>query len=419
MSSELKKGVLTVSQLTDLIKKTIEGGFPDVQLQGEISNYKLHTSGHSYFSLKDSGAQIAAVLFRGKRKGPLKDGDHVLVTGPVTVYESRGNYQILVNTVEPMGQGALLLQLEERKKKLTAKGLFSPDRKVPLPKTPARIGIITSPTGAVIQDMLNILKRRAGNVHILLYPVRVQGEGAAQEIAEAIAFMDQHKLADVLIVGRGGGSIEDLWAFNEEIVVEAIASCATPIVSAVGHETDWTLADLAADLRAPTPSAAAELVVKEQAAQIERLQAFLRHPYFASSDALLGKRMLKLDDIMQRLDRSMQQTLMNSKLRLSKASLSLRQLDPRTRLERRKEALMKCAFALQRSLTAKLSIEQTRLQKTAAQLQGLNPQSPLKRGYALLFSEKRGSLILKASSVSAGDSIKARLADGEIAMVVR
>src|SRR5213595_1076413 len=268
--------VLTVTELTRSIRGTLETKFGAVWVQGEISNYKAHPNGHQYFTLKDARAQIACVIWRDTMaplRQPLADGARIQILGTVSVFEARGQYQITVQIVQPFGQGALQAKFEALKRKLEAEGLFDPARKRALPKFPRRIGIVTSPSGAAIRDILNVLRRRAPWLSILISPVRVQGSGAAQEIAVAIRELatpnENFAPVDVIIVTRGGGSIEDLWEFNEEIVARAIASSLVPIVSAVGHEIDFTIADFVADLRAPTPSAAAELIVTD-VAELER-----------------------------------------------------------------------------------------------------------------------------------------------------
>src|SRR5438093_3464666 len=262
--------VFTVSELTRSIRGTLETRFAAVWVQGEMSNYKLHPSGHQYFTLKDQRAQISCVIWRDTMqppRQPLADGAQVQVFGTVTVFEARGQYQLNVQILQPRGLGLLQAKFESLKRKLEAEGLFAPERKRPLPKFPRRIGIVTSPSGAAIRDMLNVLSRRAPWLQILINPVRVQGAGAAQEIAVAIRELamptKNWSSVDVIVVARGGGSIEDLWEFNEEIVARAIFDSAVPIVSAVGHEIDFTICDFVADLRAPTPSAAAELIVPD------------------------------------------------------------------------------------------------------------------------------------------------------------
>ena len=266
MSSLHPPSILTVSQLTNAIKHCLESSFPHVWLQGEVSNFKVQSSGHLYFSLKDQNSQISAVMFRTEAsllKVVPKDGAQIILRGELNLYPQTGKYQIVVRELRFLGLGELLVKLEELKAKLHAKGWFRSDIKKPLPKFPKTIGVVTSPTGAVIQDILNVLTRRFPGFHLVLNPVRVQGEGAAAEIAQAIRQFNEYQLADVLIVGRGG-DIEDLWAFNEEVVAEAIYMSQIPVISAVGHETDVCLSDFVADARAPTPSAAAALVIPDR-----------------------------------------------------------------------------------------------------------------------------------------------------------
>src|SRR5271157_3268934 len=268
-----ERRVFTVSDLTARIRDLLAKNFTDILVQGEISNCREAQSGHFYFTLKDERAQIRCVLFKQQRRGVKfqpEDGIQVTVRGSLSVYEARGEYQIYVETLEPIGRGALQLAFEQLKKKLEADGLFEGARKKPLPLLPNRIGLITSPTGAAVRDVVRILTRRFPNAHLTLYPVRVQGEGAAAEIVEALRYFQRKLTADVILLARGGGSIEDLWAFNEEVVARAIAACTIPIVSGVGHETDFTIADFVADVRASTPSAAAEIVVQSR-------QEFQRH----------------------------------------------------------------------------------------------------------------------------------------------
>src|SRR6266536_3321758 len=293
--------VFIVSELTRSIRGTLETKFGAVWVQGEISNYKLHLSGHQYFTLKDQRAQIGCVIWRDTMaplRQPLVDGTHVQAYGTVTVFEARGQYQLNVRILQPRGVGLLQARFETLKRKLQAEGLFAPERKRPLPKFPRRIGIVTSPTGAAIRDMLNVLRRRAPWLQILINPVRVQGTGAAQQIAVAIRELSMPNEAfaplDLIVVTRGGGSIEDLWEFNEEIVARAIFNSAVPIVSAVGHEIDFTICDFVADLRAPTPSAAAELIVPDIIDLQRRLDGCTR--------ALSRQLLSRVHDAQQRLD---------------------------------------------------------------------------------------------------------------------
>src|SRR4029079_4068591 len=255
------KSVMTVSQLTGILRTSIESQFTDLWLEGEVSNLRMPGSGHVYCTLKDEFSQIRAVLFRSsalRLKFTLQEGMCIIVRGRLTVYELRGEYQIVMDSIEPKGVGALQLAFEQLKARLSAEGLFDEAKKTPLPPFPQRIGIVTSPTGAAIKDMLTVLYRRWPTLRVIVVPVPVQGEGAAQQIAKAVAWLNEEDLVDVMIVGRGGGAMEDLWSFNEEVVVRAVAGSRIPVISAVGHETDVTLTDFAADRRAPTPSAAAE-----------------------------------------------------------------------------------------------------------------------------------------------------------------
>src|SRR6202789_1225859 len=256
-----------VSELTTRIRELLEGNLPDISVEGEVSNCRAAQSGHYYFTLKDARAQIRCVCFRDQMRGikcKPEDGLHITVRGSLSVYDARGEYQIYVTHIDPVGLGALQLAFEQLKKRLLEEGLFAPARKKPLPVLPRCIGVITSPTGAAIRDILRVLKRRFANVHVQLYPVKVQGETAAAEIVAALGHFSRAKFADVVIVARGGGSLEDLWSFNDERVARAIAACEIPVITGIGHETDFTIADFVADMRAPTPSAAAEIVVQSR-----------------------------------------------------------------------------------------------------------------------------------------------------------
>lgn len=349
--------VLSVSQLTQAIKLNLEHSFPSVWLQGEISNCKLQSSGHLYFCLKDNFAQISAIMFKtdlAAIKLNLKDGAQVIVRGEINVYPPSGKYQIIVREMRMVGVGELLLRLEELKAKLKERGWFHANRKKPLPKFPKRIGVVTSPTGAVIQDILNILSRRFSSFHLILNPVRVQGEGAAYEIAQAIRQFNQFNLVDVMIVGRGGGSLEDLWAFNEEIVAEAIFSSHIPVISAVGHETDHCIADYVADVRAPTPSAAAEIVMAEKAQHLlhleqsrrrllqaighlirqdrRRLEGLLKQPVIQSPYVILSPLLQRLDEHTDRINEAVQNKLTFLKQRLDSFRKQLIALQPSAQL---------------------------------------------------------------------------------------
>ncbi|MFI5343750.1 MAG: exodeoxyribonuclease VII large subunit [Chlamydiales bacterium] len=371
--------LLTVSQLTQAIKLNLETMFPNIYLQGEISNLKVQSSGHVYFSLKDTNAQISSVMFKTETtflKRLPKDGDHVMVKGEINVYPPKGNYQLIIRELSFMGIGELLQKLEQLKVKLHKMGWFKAARKKALPRLPQRIGVVTSPTGAVIQDILHILSRRFSGFHLILNPVKVQGEGAAEEIAKAIAQFNEHDLADVLIVGRGGGSLEDLWAFNEEIVAEAIYNSRIPIISAVGHETDHCIADYVADVRAPTPSAAAEIVIAEKNQLLDYLQGLKKrmqqtighliqkdryrlkgialHPLLVNPHSLVEWRMQRLDDFKTEIHRSLQQQLQLKKQALLARSRQAIALKPTNQIAHFKQRLHDRDQALRQVMQKKL-----------------------------------------------------------------
>ncbi|CCB91595.1 Exodeoxyribonuclease 7 large subunit [Waddlia chondrophila 2032/99] len=430
--------ILTVSQLTNAIKHQLESTFPSIWLQGEVSNFKKHSSGHLYFSLKDGQAQISAVMFRGhvqSLKMIPKDGDQVVVYGGINVFAPSGKYQINVQTLRLAGVGELLLKLEELKKELHQRGWFSQEHKKPLPKFPKKIGIVTSPTGAAIRDMLNVLNRRHGGYHILLNPVKVQGEGAASEIARAIEQFNEHKMVDVIIVGRGGGSIEDLWAFNEEIVAKAIFESSIPIIGAVGHETDHCIAEYVADVRAPTPSAAAEIVGGEKAQQIEfliqaqkqltqnlrrqlrqwstRLQQILKTPLMSSPYALIGPWLQSMDDARLNADRAIKHVIRNQKVVLKSRFQMLQSLKPTAKILHFRQRLESLTKQCDLNISGLLKQREERLKRVASALQSIDPKNLLKKGYSILFSKKTGSVITTIKAVNKGDTVKVLLSDGE------
>ena len=409
--------VFTVSELTSAIKGMLEPNFRGISMQGEISNFKIQASGHLYFSMKDSGAQISAVLFKGNAAALSrmpKEGDQVIAKGEISLYAPRGQYQIVIRELQFMGLGELLLKFHQLKDSLAARGWFHSQNKKKLPKIPKRIGVITSPTGAVIQDILNVLNRRFAGLQVLLNPVKVQGEGAAQEIARAIEDFNKYDLADVLIVGRGGGSIEDLWAFNEEIVAKAIFESQIPIISAVGHETDFTIADWVADVRAPTPSAAAEIVVAEKGNLIKfltstqhhfqqrmqqliqqgdaRLKALQKHPLFSSPYTLLAQPIQQLDAV--------------------KSSLEL--LKPSHQITQLQERLAPYSEKISTTLKQLIRQKKEKLDRLMEHLHSINPQNLLTKGYSILFSEKRGSIILSVKDLAPNQIFTALLHDGQI-----
>ena len=410
--------VLTVSELTRSIRGTLEAKFGAVWVQGEISNYKLHPSGHQYFTLKDQRAQISCVIWRDTMaplRQPLVDGAQVQVYGTVTVFEAQGKYQLRVEILQPRGVGLLQAKFEALKRKLEAEGLFAPERKRALPKFPRRIGIVTSPTGAAIRDMLNVLRRRAPWLQILINPVRVQGTGAGQEIAVAIRELavpnvNWHPL-DLIVVTRGGGSIEDLWEFNEEIVARAIFHSAVPIVSAVGHEIDFTICDLVADLRAATPSAAAELIVPDVIDLQRQIDGCVR---------TLARQLLnRVRDAQQRLDHA-RETLhrcLAHKLDSYKRSLLHIARALRARSPARELMMRRNRFAdLHRRLLAcpgrLLENARHRFQRMEGILRVLGPDATLRRGYSITMND-RGKIIRTIAAVRPKMNIRTRVNDGE------
>lgn len=438
-TTETDVPVLTVSQLTNAIKFSLESSFPNIWLQGEVSNAKLHSSGHLYFSLKDTNAQISAIMYRAdvqSLKSIPKDGAQVLVRGEINVYPISGKYQILVREMRLIGVGELLLKLEELKIKLHKKGWFKSDRKRPLPKMPKRIGIVTSPTGAAIQDILHVLNRRFSGMHLILNPVKVQGDGAAQEIAKAIQDFNKYNLVDVMIVGRGGGSIEDLWAFNEEVVAEAIFNSQIPIVCAVGHETDHCIAEYVADVRAPTPSAAAEIVIAEKAqhihhlAQIQRrlhqtidhiirqnrhrLDGIMRQPVIKSPFALLGQWMQKVDQIETDLNDTMSAIIERKKILLDAKARHLHSIKPTAQISHFRQKLFSLDKQLDGAMRRSLQLRQERLRSVQDTMKAIDPKNLLTKGYSILFSEKDGSVITSVQNAERHQKVRTVLADGHI-----
>ena len=387
-----EKRIYSVSELTDDIKVLLENTFPEVWVEGEISNFSQSQSGHIYFSLKDPKSTLRCVFFRGVNQGlkfSLKDGLQCLAGGRINVYAPSGQYQLNIQRLEPKGAGALQLAFEQLKEKLTQEGLFEPAHKRPLPLLPLRVGVVTSPTGAAIRDILNILKRRAPFVKIILNPVKVQGEGAAEEVAQAIKEFNQYKEVDVLIVGRGGGSLEDLWAFNEEIVARAIYNSRIPVISAVGHEIDWTIADFTADLRAPTPSAAAELVARQK----DDLMSELRHVFSRMSSSMHNK----IKTLHKELFRFQDAYVL--KYPLNFIQLSLQRIDELNhRLNQRAGYILETA--------------QHRWTHLAGKLEALSPLNVLSRGYSISFKLPEMKVVTDTSQINTGDRIQTRLKDG-------
>jgi exodeoxyribonuclease VII large subunit len=428
--------IYTVSQLTAEVKSLLERNFEHLWVEGEISNLRLPSSGHLYFTLKDESAQVRGVMFRLQNrllKFEPADGLQVVCYGRLTVYEPRGEYQIVVDYMEPKGLGALQLAFEQLKEKLSQEGLFDPAHKKPLPHLPQKIGIVTSPTGAAIRDILQIIDRRFANVHILLYPVRVQGAGAGQEIAQAIQELNQWPGIEVLIVGRGGGSLEDLWAFNEEIVARAIYSSRVPVISAVGHEVDFTIADFVADLRAPTPSAAAELVVRNKVELVQSLESLGRRLGNAGLAALearqerllsLGHRLvdprrrlsdqrLRMDDIFSRLSNSIQQSLLRKAERLRLKADSLILLHPGRRAAEHTHRLVQLSRRLTLALRVELRFFRQRTEGYMGKLQTLSPLAVLERGYSIARVLPSKKVVRRASMLKAEDRVNVKVHRGE------
>jgi exodeoxyribonuclease VII large subunit len=460
MSNE--PAIFTVSQLTQAIKLQLEQTFPMIQLQGEISNFRRQSSGHLYFSLKDAHAQIGAVLF-ARNAAMLnmdpKDGDQVLVEGELNVYAPSGKYQLMIHKMRLVGLGELLLKLEALKREILRRGWFSKEHKKPLPKLPKTIGVVTSPTGAVIRDILNVLTRRFSGVRILLNPVKVQGEGAASEIARAIEEFNRYELADVLIVGRGGGSMEDLWPFNEEIAASAVFHSKIPIIAAVGHETDHCIVEYVADVRAPTPSAAAEIAIGEKEhlftslMQIKRrldttinfllrkmrdlLRSMQRQPLFSSPYSLLAQQIQHCDNLSHAIHSAMAHRLNQLKIVLTGKRSHLAALSPIMRLKQQKGKLLQTRAAyyvsqkrLLERLHEKLATSKFRRQliqkwqerllrskeklaAVASALEAVNPKVLLNKGYCIVRD------VSSAKELEVGQALQLIFSDGEAEAVVQ
>ncbi len=440
--------VLSVTDLTRRVKDLLEEKFPSLWVEGEVSNLRSPSSGHVYFTLKDANAQLAVVLFRGvaaKVGFPLKDGLQVIAFGDVSVYERSGQYQLVARQLLPKGLGALQLAFEELKQRLAKEGLFEAARKKPIPTLPQHIGLVTSPTGAAIRDFLNIINRRFPNVHIVINPVRVQGDGAANEIAAAIdEFNALHASGrlplDVLIVTRGGGSLEDLWAFNEEVVARALARSKIPTISAVGHEIDFTISDFVADLRAPTPSAAAELVVKakdEYARQIKQYQARLqkdlwlqlaearqRFSTLASSYAFrrpaetIRQYQQQLDDYAHRLGRAPGATVAAHRARWDTAAEKFKLLGPQALLVNWRQRLGSHEQRFQAALARCTQATHHRLSQASTKLDLLSPNATLQRGYSITVVPETGRIVRSVTHVQPGTNISTKVLDGTFDSVV-
>lgn len=437
LSSE-EPAVYSVSELNKNIRDILEGRFPLIWLKGEISNFKAHTSGHFYFSLKDAKAQINAVMFRGfnsQLRFRPEDGMEVLVRGKITVYEPRGNYQIFCESMEPVGAGALQKAYEQLKAKLQSEGLFDTERKREIPALPRHIAIVTSPTGAAIRDMLNVLGRRFKAARITLVPCKVQGEQAPAEIVQAISLANRLDDVDVMIVGRGGGSIEDLWAFNDEGVARAIANSGIPVISAVGHEVDFTIADFVADLRAPTPSAAAELVVKNAADLMDRVANLRRGLHllikrqFSSlreTTAQMSKRLIdpqrrlqdssiRCDELMQRLEAGIRRLFSDRRMRVE--LLKNRMGTPLHHIAREHGALSGWSARLRTSIVNVLIRKRESMELQMAVLDSLSPLKVLDRGYSMVMVN--GKVVTQANLLKVGSDVQVRMGQGSFEAEVK
>ena len=431
--------VCTVGELAMRIKAHLEDQFPAVWVEGEISNLRTPSSGHAYFTLKDDTAQLRCVLFRGRGRRVAfqpEDGMQVLAFGGLDVYLARGEYQLVVELLEPKGVGALQLAFEQLKRRLEAEGLFDAARKRPLPSFPRTIGIVTSPTGAAIRDMLHVIDRRFADLRILITPVRVQGEEAPGEIVAALRDLQAVEDLDVIIVGRGGGSIEDLWAFNDERVARAIAGCRVPVISGVGHETDFTIADFVADLRAPTPSAAAEMVMQEKLQVARALVGLYEALKQAMASRLerdrervevLGKRRVltdaaralrdlyrRVDELTSRLTRAVRGSERLATHRLSLARNALRSLNPVARIANGTVLLAQLRGRLASAAVHSVKVSQHRFDAAVGRLDSLSPLAVLGRGYSLTRLLPSGVIVRDAAQTRPGDAIEILLHQGAV-----
>lgn len=438
-----ERRLFTVSELTARIRDLLAKNFTDISVEGEISNCRPAQSGHIYFTLKDDKAQLRCVWFKQQQRGVRfrpEDGLKVSVRGSVSVYDARGEYQIYVESMEPVGRGALQLAFEQLKRRLDAEGLFDARHKKPLPLLPRCIGLVTSPSGAAVRDVVRILRRRFPNVHLTLFPVRVQGEEAARDIVKAIRYFNQQAMADVLIVGRGGGSMEDLWAFNEEIVARAIFESKIPVISGVGHETDFTIADFVADVRASTPSMAAEIVVntrKEFDKHIRDLRAALGEQMryrilvlsrrvhelagrrgFRRPLDLLRQHRQRADELTSRVALGLKARLEQSRKRFIAAHLRIARFDFRVKIAALRLRLEKRGAELGVRAERLLRIKHERMERLTLQLQERGPLKVLERGYAIA-TDSAGNVLRSAEQVAIGDAVAIQLHRGRLKTDVR
>jgi exodeoxyribonuclease VII large subunit len=438
MEAAAARKVLSVSQVNSLVAGMLAEYFSDIWIDGEISNFRAYASGHLYFALKDEGSQLQAVCFRHsaqRLKFELEDGLQVVAHGRLEVYQPTGKYQVILDTIEPKGLGALQKAFEQLKRKLEKEGLFAPERKRPLPSLPRTVGIVTSPSGAAIHDMLRTLRLHKAQVKVVLYPAQVQGEGAAEQIAEGVAALCARPEVDVIIVGRGGGSIEDLWPFNEEVVARAIVRARVPVISGVGHETDFTIADFVADVRAATPTAAAQLVARpweeletrlndvagqllEAAEQVlfekqQAIEELTRHRVFELMAAHLAELGHRVERMAGAAEGAARARLRDAVAALTALERSLNSLNPVARILRRKVALQALAVRLEKPTLALLSRQSVLLGQAGARLDALSPLASLGRGYSICLKSD-GSIVSRTGQVATGDGVRLRVSDGSI-----
>ena len=440
-SGESLRDIYTVSRLNREVRTLLEGTFPPIWLEGELSNLARPASGHWYFSLKDQAAQVRCAMFRNRNmllKFSPQNGNQVLVRAKLSLYEARGDYQLIVEHMEEAGDGALRRQFEILKQKLDKEGLFDSAHKKPLPLIPQQVGIVTSATGAALHDILTTLKRRFAGLPVIVYPVMVQGAAAADDIAATLRLAAQRNECDVLILARGGGSLEDLWAFNEEVVARAIFDSPIPVVTGIGHEVDITIADFVADMRAPTPTGAAELISPDQQEWLQRLQQLsARMTHLIHQQQMQRQQQLnwlqsrlphparRLQEISQRLDEldirrqhALQHTLHRKAASLSTLSERLQQYNPSQRLAQFTQQNTNLAQRLKRALERMLDKQQTRLSHLAHALDTISPLATLSRGYAIVTSVPDDKVVTRASDVKKGDTLQTRLAKGRLISTV-
>ena len=432
-----QEGIYSVSQVSHSIKKILEGAFSFIQVKGEISNFKTHNSGHSYFQLKDEKSQISCVFFKGYQKNGcrVKDGDQVVLTGKISVFQARGHYQILAFSVEKTGVGDLLVAYENLKKELRERGYFDKEKKKKIPRFPRKVGVITSPTGAVIQDMLHILQKPNQNFHVLLNPVLVQGKDAAKQIADAIDYFNTTKSVDLIVICRGGGSIEDLWSFNEKIVADSIYQSKIPLISAVGHETDCTIADYVADYRAPTPTAAAQVLIKSQEILLERIHKlapllksrmqkdlteckktlvrYRTNKMLLSAELILAKHTQEVDITFHEIRSILEKKMSLLKIRLDSTQDRLQTAHPMVKITTYKNRL-NLVQNLYYQIPRVISEKRSSLAALKEHLKSVNPHNILKRGFCIPFQENTNSIIMGADKTHKNQNITLKFHNGSV-----